>query len=101
MSQDVPSYKERKNGVYPAGAPEAKTPESADIIVHFLPEKQAVVCEFDPAEYKTWEMVLMVLEGAKNYARMKQQESMAINAQMQMQRQVEAHQLAQKIKLGH
>ena len=101
MSNDVPSYKPRANGkpIAAAGAPENKPLPTIEVM--FDPDSQAIGLRFDNTQFKTWDFVAAVLEGAKLQAIESGRMARAMAMQQQAMREQAAlqqgSQLAEKI----
>ena len=74
---DVPKYKDRPNGQKAAGDPAFKNL----IAIQWDPDTQEVMLDFKPAEFKTWDFVLAVLEMAKTYAEQRRKEAVMVAMQ--------------------
>ncbi len=78
--------------------------DSIKLTLHFNPKEQTVRLEFNPAEFKTWDMVLAVLgmglEEGKFRLALKRQEGLQRMAMEQMQQQALAQQVFAGAK-GH
>jgi hypothetical protein len=72
----------------PNGA-DGEVPETATIELVFNPTLQMCQVKFDSQEYKTWDMVLAVIEMAKNEALFRRQVAITANLQAQA---INAHQ---------
>ena len=62
-------------------------------------EKQSVGLHFDNREFTNWEMVLMILEGARLKAESQRKFAEAMQMQQQMAEQMQAQMMAQQLKL--
>lgn len=98
---DVPSYKPRKNGNRAPGDPVRKAEEAIanlpSIMLAWDQGLQMVRMVFDPAEFKTWEMVEMVLVTALSQARFNLQVQRQQTVAMAMQQAVMEQQVKQQL----
>jgi hypothetical protein len=98
---DVSSYKPRSNGkpILAAGAPENQVQPT--IAVSFDPATQHIGLVFDVTQFKTWDFVVAILEGAKQQAiqsgQMARAMAMQHQAMEQAVRAAQGSQLAQQV----
>jgi hypothetical protein len=101
MPNDVPSYDARngKREEFPPGAAESKEANLPTIKIRWNAELQIAVLEFEPTEFKTWDMVIAVLEMGMSQAKFNQNIGRMQGLQQQAAQAMQAQAIRNKIKI--
>lgn len=98
---EMPSYKRRASGELAPGDPIAKQIKALQalpsVLVTWDADKQIPRVIFDPADFKTWNMVVMVLKAALSEAEFNLQTARMQGLQQAMQQASVEQQVAQRI----